>query len=50
MMLLQEGAPLGDQRTHSPPALLWQGYKVRVGIVPEGKGIKWVLGWEGGGV
>lgn len=49
-MLLQERAPLGDQCTHSLPALLWHGYKVRVGIIPGGEGIKWVLGWEGDGV
>lgn len=50
MTLLQEGTPLGNQYTHSPPALLGQEYKVRVGMIPGGKGIKWALGWEGDGV
>lgn len=50
LTLHQEGSPLGDMHTHSPPALLGQGYKVRVGMVPGGKGIDWVLGWEGDGV
>lgn len=47
LMLLQEGAPLGDQCTHSLPALLGQGYTVRVAVVP---GAEWILGWEGDGV
>lgn len=45
-MLLQEGAPLGDQHTHSLPAFLGQGDKVREGIIPGGEGIEWALGWE----
>lgn len=46
-MFLQEGGPLADQHTHSLPALLEQGDKVRAGIIPGGEGIEWVLGWEG---
>ena len=50
LMLLQQGAPLCNQHTHVPPALLGQGYKVRVGMIPGGEGINWGLGWEGDGI